>query len=82
MSDQLKPGDRVRVTDHNQVQGYEVGDKGMVQTAASIPAIGDQLHFQVTMDRDGGVSRAVFTAKEIERDVGPIRGHAEDSASV
>jgi hypothetical protein len=79
MSDQLKPGDRVRVTDRNRVQGYGVGDKGMVQAVASIPAIGDQLHYQVTMDRDGGVTRAVFTAEEIELDMGPIRGRTEAS---
>lgn len=77
MSDQLKPGDRVRVTDRNRVQGYEAGDKGMVQAVASIPAIGDQLHYQVAMDRDGGMTRAVFTAEEIELDMGPIRGRAE-----
>ena len=77
MSDQLKPGDRVRVTDRNRVQGYAAGDQGMVQAVASIPAIGDQLHYQVAMDRDGGVTRAVFTAEEIELDVGPIRGRAE-----
>jgi hypothetical protein len=82
MSDQLKPGDRVRVTDRNRVQGYEAGDKGMVQTVASIPAIGNQLHYQVAMDRDGGVSRSVFAAEEIELDVGPIRGYAEDLDSV
>ena len=76
MSDQLKPGDRVRVTERNQVQGYQAGEKGMVQAVASIPAIGDQLHYQVAMDRDGGVSRAVFTAEEIELDVGPIRSRA------
>jgi hypothetical protein len=79
MSDQLKPGDRVRVTEHNRVQGYEVGDKGMVQAVASIPAIGDQLHYQVAMDRDGGVVRAVFTAEEIELDMGPIRGSAGET---
>jgi hypothetical protein len=77
MSDQLKPGDRVRVTDRNRVQGYQAGDKGMVQTLANIPAIGDQLHYEVAMDRDGGVTRAVFTAEEIELDVGPIRDRAE-----
>jgi hypothetical protein len=76
MSDQLKPGDRVRVTERNRVQGYEAGDKGMVQAVASSPAIGDQLHYQVAMDRDGGVSRVVFTAEEIELDVGPIRSRA------
>lgn len=77
MSDQLKRGDRVRVTDRNRVQGYEAGDKGMVQAVANIPAIGDQLHYQVAMDRDGGVTRAVFTAEEIELDLGPIRNRAE-----
>lgn len=77
MSDQLKRGDRVRVSDRNRVQGYQAGDKGMVQAVANIPAIGDQLHYEVAMDRDGGVTRAVFTAEEIELDVGPIRGRAE-----
>jgi hypothetical protein len=77
MSDQLKPGDRVRVTDRNRVQGYQAGDKGMVQTLANIPAIGDQLHYEVAMDCDGGVTRAVFAADEIELDVGPIRGRVE-----
>ena len=77
MSDQLKRGDRVRVSDRNRVQGYQAGDTGMVQAVANIPAIGDQLHYEVAMDRDGGVTRAVFTAEEIELDVGLIRGRAE-----
>ncbi|HTU89221.1 MAG TPA: hypothetical protein VMF69_03910 [Gemmataceae bacterium] len=77
MSDLLKPGDRVRVTDLNRVQGYAAGEKGMVQAVASIPAIGDQLHYQVAMDCDGGMTRAVFTAEEIELDMGPIRGRVE-----
>jgi hypothetical protein len=76
MSDQLKSGDRIRVTERNRVQGYEAGDKGMVQAVASIPAIGDQLHYQVAMDRDEGVGRVVFTAEEIELDMGPIRSRA------
>jgi hypothetical protein len=78
MGDQLKPGDRVRVTDRNGVQGYEAGDKGMVRAVASIPAIGDQLHYQVAMDKDGGVTRSVFTAEEIELDVGPTRTAARE----
>ncbi len=73
----MKPGDRVRVTDHNRVQGYAAGEKGMAQTVATIPAIGHQLHYQVTMDSDGGVNRAVFTADGIELDVGPIHGRSE-----
>lgn len=77
MSDQLKPGDRVRVTERNRVQGYQAGEKGMVQAVASIPAIGDQLHYQVAIDRDDGVGRVVFTAEEIELDVGPIRSSAD-----
>ncbi|HTU22687.1 MAG TPA: hypothetical protein VMG10_31900 [Gemmataceae bacterium] len=49
MSDQLKRGDRVRVTDRNRVQGYQAGEKGMVQTLANILAIGDQLHYEVAI---------------------------------
>jgi hypothetical protein len=71
-------GDRVRVTERNRVQGYESGDKGMVQALVSIPAIGDQLHYQVAMDKDGGVTRSVFTAEEIEWDVGPTRTAARE----
>jgi hypothetical protein len=73
MSDQLKPDDRMRVTDRNRVQGYEAGDKGMVQAVASIPAIGELRHYQVAMGRDGGVIGSVFSADEIELDIGPIR---------
>jgi hypothetical protein len=61
------------VTERNQVQGYEAGGQGMVQAVASIPALGDQLHYQVTMDQDGGLTRSVFTAEEMEWDVGPTR---------
>jgi hypothetical protein len=76
MSDQLKPGDRVRVTECNRVQGYAAGEKCMVQAVASTPAIGHQLHYQVAMNRDGGVSRVVFNAEQIELDVGLIRSRA------
>jgi hypothetical protein len=77
LSDQLKPGDHVRVTERNRVQVYEAGDQGMVQAVASIPAIGELLHYQVAMDRDGGIARSVFTAEEIELDLGPIRSFVD-----
>lgn len=66
MSDQLKVGDRVRVTQRNQVQGYQPGDTGMVQEMPDMPAIGDQFHYVVAMDKDGEGTRTVFTAEEIE----------------
>ena len=78
MGAQLKPVDRVRVTERNRVQGYEAGDRGMVQAVASVPAIGDQLHYQVAMDKDGGVIRSVFTAEEVELDVGAPRTAARE----
>jgi hypothetical protein len=68
MSDQLKVGDRVRVTHHNHVQGYQPGDKGMVQGVPDMPVMGDQFHYLVAMDKDGGSTRTVFTAEEIELD--------------
>jgi len=67
MSDLLIPGNRIRVTERNRVQGYEGSDKSMVQAVASIPAIGDQLHYQMAMDRDEGVGRVVFTAFDRRR---------------
>lgn len=76
MSDPLEPGNRMRVTESNRVEGYGAGDKGMVQAVASIPAIGDQLQYQAAMDRDDGVGRVVVTAEEIELDAGPIRSLA------
>jgi hypothetical protein len=68
MSEQLKVGDRVRVTRCSHVQGYQPGDKGMVQGVPDMPVIGDQFHYLVAMDKDGGSTRAVFTAEEIELD--------------
>ena len=69
MSDQLKVGDRVRVTDRNRVQGYDPGDKGMVQAIGSMPAIGDQFHYVVAMDKDNDGTATSFTSEEIELDV-------------
>jgi hypothetical protein len=68
MSEQLKVGDRVRVSHHNHVQGYQPGDKGMVQGVPDMPVMGDHFHYLVAMDKDGGSSRTVFTAEEIELD--------------
>jgi hypothetical protein len=68
MSDQLKVGDRVRVTRRSQVQGYQPGDKGMIQGVPGMPVIGDQFQYLVAMDKDGGSTRTVFTADEIELD--------------
>jgi hypothetical protein len=69
VSDLLKLGDRVRVTDRNRVQGYQPGDKGLVQAMPNMPAIGDQFHYVVAMDKDDDGTGTVFTAEEIELDV-------------
>jgi hypothetical protein len=39
----------------------------MVQGVPDMPVIGDQFHYLVAMDKDGG-TRTVFTAEEIELD--------------
>jgi hypothetical protein len=66
MSDALKPGDRVRVTEGSQVKGYLPGDKGTVTAAL----MGRRWYYLVQMDKvpptgDG----IVFTEDEIEPDV-------------
>jgi hypothetical protein len=55
VSDLLKLGDRVRVTDRNRVQGYQPDAKGLVQAMPNMPAIGDQFHDVVAMDNRQGL---------------------------
>jgi hypothetical protein len=69
MSYQLKPGDRVRVTVHNRMAGYQPGDKGTILRVSVSTATGEH-YYTVAMDKDDpGHSRAVFTEGEIEADV-------------
>jgi hypothetical protein len=69
MSRPLKPGDRVRVTLHNRLAGYQPGDKGTVVRLSVSAATGER-YYTVAMDKDDPTaSGAVFTEGEIEADV-------------
>jgi hypothetical protein len=65
----LKPGDRVRVTERCRVQGYQLGDKGTVWRAAVTGPIRTR-HYMVVMDKNGaGKTAPLFAEDEIEPDV-------------
>jgi hypothetical protein len=69
MSDQLKFGDRVRVTQRSHVEGYQPGDKGIVLEGPASHTGDDQKSYVVAMDKDGpGRTSVIFGADEIEPD--------------
>jgi hypothetical protein len=69
MSDELKPGQRVRVTPRNRMTGYLPGDKGTVLRVSSAGTTGER-SYVVEMDKDDPAhSGVVFTEDEIEPDV-------------
>jgi hypothetical protein len=69
MSRPLKPGDRVRVTLHNRLAGYQPGDKGTVARLSMSAATGER-YYTVTMDKGEPDSTGViFAEDEIEPDV-------------
>ena len=67
MSQEWKPGDRVRVTSRNQVRGYRPGDRGTVTQGPTTPTNGEPF-YRVLMDKDSTTSTVVFTAGEVEAD--------------
>jgi len=68
MSQELKPGDRVRLKTRNCVPVYYPGDKGTVTNGPKCHLGAEAPYYLVTMDKDGGVSETVFNAGEIEPD--------------
>ena len=67
MSDQLKFGDRVRVSQHSHVRGYQPGDQGTVLEGPASYAGDAQQSYVVAMDKDGpGRTSIIFRADEIE----------------
>jgi hypothetical protein len=69
MSITLKIGDRVRVTPHSWVKGYEPGDKGhVVNGPRTLPDCTEQ-YYLVAMDRDRWSRTVPFNADEVEADV-------------
>jgi hypothetical protein len=69
MSQDLKPGDRVRVTGRSRTKGYRAGDKGTVLEGPADQAGAGEKSYVVAMDRDGPSSTSVVLgADEIEPD--------------
>ena len=64
----LKKGDRVRVTTHNRMYGYQPGDKGTIVREA-IRAPSGTRYYLVAMEKDNpSHAGVVFNAEEIEAD--------------
>jgi hypothetical protein len=67
MSDQLKVGDRVRISQRSHVRGYQPGDKGIVLEGPTSYTGDNQPSYVVAMDKDGpGHTSIIFGADEIE----------------
>jgi hypothetical protein len=67
MSAQLKPGDRIRVTERIRVDGWQPGDKGTVVDAIS--DLSGARYYLVAMDKaDPSKPGVVFSDDEIEPD--------------
>jgi hypothetical protein len=67
MSKELKPGDRVRVTSHRQVHGYQPGCTGIVRSGPTTDK-GGKTYYGVAMDKDDAKDVTLFLADEIEPD--------------
>jgi hypothetical protein len=70
MPEQLKVGDRVRVTAGSRTRGYQPGDTGTVLEGPSPYAGGGgAVSYVVAMDKDGpSRTSVVFNADEVEPD--------------
>jgi hypothetical protein len=68
MGDQLKIGDRVRVTAERPVRGYQMGSRGIVRSGPTTDQSG-KTYYRVGMDKDACDDPTLFLADEIEADV-------------
>ena len=69
MSATSKVGDRVRVTDLNEMQGYRPGDKGTVLRVGKLVTTGSP-YYAMAMDKGEPYSPGVIFAEgEVEADV-------------
>jgi hypothetical protein len=66
MGEQLRIGDRVRVTDANRPHGYQVGDTGRVVWIALPSGLG-AVSVYCAMDRTGPDQLAPFHLDELEQ---------------
>jgi hypothetical protein len=65
MSQELKPGDHVRVTSQRQVHGYQPGSTGIVRSGPTTDKSG-KTYYGVSMDKDASNDGTLFLADEIE----------------
>lgn len=66
MSQELKPGDRVRVSKLNRVKGYRIGDTGIVRKEPRTSPISGVTFYVVSMGKNGHRWNVVFKADAIE----------------
>ena len=67
MSQELKIGDRVRVTTERPVHGYQPGCRGVVRSGPTTDK-GGKTYYSVSMDKDASDDATLFLADEIEPD--------------
>jgi hypothetical protein len=67
MSQELKIGDRVRITTERPVHGYQPGSRGTAQSGPTTDK-GGKILFVVGMDKDDANDGTIFLADEIEAD--------------
>jgi hypothetical protein len=68
MSQELKPGDRIRISRCNSVTRYWPGETGIVQKGPRTSLLGGVTFYVVSMDKDSHRWNVVFKADEIEAD--------------
>jgi hypothetical protein len=66
---ELKPGDWVRVSRGSHVPGYLPGERGEVRAGPEVVVGTGQRYYFVTVRRPPGPTTAVFAEHEIEPDV-------------
>ena len=67
MGDQLKIGDRMRVTAERPVHGYQPGSRGTVRSVPTTDKCG-KTYYAVRMDKDASNDPTLFLADESEAD--------------
>jgi hypothetical protein len=66
---ELKPGDRVRVTSLSRLNGYRIGETGIVRRGPRISRISGVAFYVVSMVKDNHAWNVIFKADEIELNV-------------
>jgi hypothetical protein len=69
MLDDLRIGDRVRVTERYREVNYPAGEKGKVLDGPKTSSVSGAIYYIVAMDKDIASRRTVFLADEIEDEV-------------